>query len=203
MQLKHYYYRFTEAIPPRICDDIVRIGESSAKMKGMTGGVGDDGKKPTEAEVRGVEKIRKSTLSWLSDKWLYELFHPFIYHANKEAGWNFHWESSEQCQFTRYSPGQFYHWHCDCQEDTYKDGLMRKLSVTVSLSSPTEYPGGELEFDFRNGDPDKKRRIEVCSGILPKGSLVVFPSFVWHRVRPVLRGTRRSLVIWNLGRAFK
>ena len=82
-------------------------------------------------------------------------------------------------------------------------GKIRKLSVTVTLSDPKEYKGGELEFDFRNMDPDKKRNVKKCTEILPKGSLVVFPSFVWHRVCPVKSGERNSLVIWNLGWPFK
>ena len=52
-------------------------------------------------------------------------------------------------------------------------------------------------------DPDKKRNTRICKDILPKGSLVVFPSFVWHRVKPVKKGSRYSLVIWNLGWPFK
>ena len=75
--------------------------------------------------------------------------------------------------------------------------------MTVSLSDPKDYKGGELEFDFRNKDPDKKPSIQKCTEILPKGSLVVFPSFVWHRVCPVKKGSRYSLVIWNLGYPFK
>jgi len=82
-------------------------------------------------------------------------------------------------------------------------GKIRKLSVTVTLSDPKDYKGGELEFDFRNMDPDKKRNVKKCTEILPKGSLVVFPSFVWHRVCPVKSGERNSLVIWNLGWPFK
>ena len=68
---------------------------------------------------------------------------------------------------------------------------------------PKEYKGGELEFDLRNLDPDKKPNLRSCTEILPKGSLVVFPSFVWHRVKPVTKGERNSLVIWNLGYPFK
>ena len=75
--------------------------------------------------------------------------------------------------------------------------------MTVTLSDPKDYKGGELEFDFRQNDPDKKRQIIKCKEILPKGSLVVFPSFVWHRVCPVTRGERNSLVIWNLGYPFR
>ena len=75
--------------------------------------------------------------------------------------------------------------------------------MTVTLSDPKEYSGGELEFDFRNLDPDKPNKKIKCKEILPKGSLVVFPSFVWHRVCPVKKGSRHSLVIWNLGWPFK
>ena len=77
------------------------------------------------------------------------------------------------------------------------------MSVTVSLSDPKDYKGGELEFDFRNKDPKEKRNVVRCTEILPKGSLVVFPSFVWHRVCPVKKGSRYSLVIWNLGLPFQ
>ena len=52
-------------------------------------------------------------------------------------------------------------------------------------------------------DPDKKPNTMKCKEILPKGSLVVFPSFVWHRVCPVKKGSRYSLVIWNLGWPFR
>ena len=68
-----------------------------------------------------------------------------------------------------------------------------------TLSDEKDYKGGELEFDFRNLDPDKKPNIRKCTEILPKGSLVVFPGFVWHRVCPVKKGSRHSLVIWSLG----
>ena len=71
------------------------------------------------------------------------------------------------------------------------------------MSDPKEYKGGELEFDFRQYDPDKPRKIRTCTEILPKGSVVVFPSFVWHRVKPITKGIRHSLVLWSLGYPFK
>jgi PKHD-type hydroxylase len=51
-------------------------------------------------------------------------------------------------------------------------------------------------------DPDKKS-IRKCAEISQRGSIVVFPSHVWHRVKPVTKGIRYSLVIWNLGYPFK
>ena len=50
---------------------------------------------------------------------------------------------------------------------------------------------------------DENKHVLTVKEILPKGSIVVFPSFVWHRVQPVTKGTRYSLVIWNLGYPFK
>jgi PKHD-type hydroxylase len=71
------------------------------------------------------------------------------------------------------------------------------------LSDPSDYKGGELEFNFNHPLKSKKDNIKKCTEILPRGSIVVFPSFVWHRVCPVEEGTRYSLVIWNLGHPFK
>jgi hypothetical protein len=83
---------------------------------------------------------------------------------------------------------------------------IRKLSMTCQLTDGSEYTGGELEFDFRNYDPhmrDEAKHLRRAKEILPKGSIIVFPSFVWHRVKPVTSGTRYSLVVWHLGRPFK
>ena len=145
----------------------------------------------------------------MNDRWIYNEIHPYINMANKNAGWNFEWDFSESCQFTKYKKGHFYDWHCDSWDEPYHkkqeelNGKIRKLSVTVTLSDPKDYKGGELEFDFRNKDPNKPSKLVKCKEILPKGSLVVFPSFVWHRVCPVKSGERNSLVIWNLGYPFK
>ena len=147
----------------------------------------------------------------MNDRWIYKEIQPYVHQANANAGWNFEWNYSESCQFTKYKKGQYYDWHCDSWDKPYirqqpndpSHGKIRKLSVTVTLSDPKDYKGGELEFDFRNLDPDKKPNIKKCKEILPKGSLVVFPSFVWHRVCPVKSGERNSLVIWNLGWPFK
>jgi PKHD-type hydroxylase len=210
MNLTNYYYYFKSAVPKRICDDIVRYGKSLQDGMATTGGYGDP-KKLNKDQIKDLKKKRDSDVVWMSDQWIYKEIHPYIHQANREAGWNFQWDWSESCQFTKYNKGQYYDWHCDGWDQPYirenpnanDHGKIRKLSATLSLSDPKEYKGGELEFDFRNKDPDKKPNIRKCTEILPKGSLVVFPSFVWHRVCPVKKGTRYSLVIWNLGWPFK
>jgi len=78
--------------------------------------------------------------------------------------------------------------------------------MTCQLTDGSEYSGGELEFDFRQYAPpsrDESIHIRKAPEILPKGSIIIFPSFVWHRVKPVTRGVRYSLVVWHLGYPFK
>ena len=212
MNLSSYYWYFKSAIPPRICDDIIKYGLQHKEDMAITGGQGRDRdlkKQPlNKKEIKDLKKKRDSNIVWMSDRWIYKEIHPYIKQANRNAGWNFNWDWSEACQFTKYKPGQYYDWHCDGWERVYEKegptkGKIRKLSVTVSLSNEKDYEGGELEFDFRNKDPYKKRNVRVCKDILPKGSLVVFPSFIWHRVKPVTKGVRYSLVVWNLGYPFK
>ena len=61
-------------------------------------------------------------------------------------------------------------------------------------------------MDFRNYDPpmrDESKHLRQAKEILSKGSIIVFPSFLWHRVKPVTKGIRYSLVMWNVGGPFK
>ena len=207
MNLTNYYWYFQSAIPIRICDEIVRYGQQLQDEMAVTGGFGEQ--KLNEKQIKDLKTKRDSNIVWMNDRWIYKEIQPYVHRANENAGWNFQWDFSESCQFTKYKEGQYYDWHCDSWDKAYNQpntpshGKIRKLSVTVTLSDPKDYTGGELEFDFRNLDPDKPRKPRKCKEILPKGSLVVFPSFVWHRVCPVKSGERKSLVIWNLGYPFK
>ena len=220
MNLRHYYYYFKSALSPRICDDILQYGKSQNSEIAVTGGVSSDDKNNYKVDgtlkksaLKNLQKKRKSDIVWMNDRWIYKEIHPYIHQANKLAGWNFQWDWSESCQFTKYEPGQFYDWHCDSWEVPYdkpndpnSNGKIRKLSVTISLSDPSEYEGGNLEFDFRNNADwaeNRKAKVKECTEIRPRGSIIVFPSFCWHRVNPVTKGTRYSLVIWNLGWPFK
>ena len=207
MNLEYYYWYFQSVIPPKICDDIIEYGKSQQEQIALTGGY--DPEKVSEDDIKDVSKKRKSNIVWMNDRWIYNEIHPYIHTANKNAGWNFQWDFSESCQFTKYKLDQFYDWHCDSWSKPYnrpeepdRHGKIRKLSVTISLSDENDYEGGDFEFDFRNDDKGSYQP-QLCKEIRPKGSVVVFPSFVWHRVKPVTSGTRYSLVIWNLGWPFK
>ena len=225
MNLTNYYYQFPAVLTPKFVDDIVAYVKSHTPEMAVTGGGSKDDEKNLDKKgnlkksiVKDIQKKRKSDIVWMNDTWIYKEIHPYIHEANQKAGWNFEWDWSESCQFTKYGVGQYYGWHCDSWDKPYSrppladgtrpidHGKIRKLSVTISLSHPDEYVGGNLEFDFRNQvdwDRNKKAAIHSCEGIRPRGSIIVFPSFVWHRVAPVTKGTRYSLVIWNLGYPFK
>tara|TARA_R110000737_G_scaffold272211_1_gene279255 strand:+ start:105 stop:734 length:630 start_codon:yes stop_codon:yes gene_type:complete len=209
MNTSNYWY-FKSALPPKFCDDVIKYGLSKTGEMAQTG---SNKKKLNKEEIKTMKQIRHSDIAWLDDHWIYKEIHPYIHAANKNAGWNFDWDFSENCQFTKYKLNQFYDWHCDSYSKPYDDpskknmyGKIRKLSVTCQLTDGSEYEGGELEFDFRDYDPnirDESKHLIKAKEVLPKGSIVVFPSHVWHRVKPVKKGTRYSLVLWNLGYPFK
>jgi PKHD-type hydroxylase len=194
MYLKNYYYYFPKVLKPEFCDKIIEIGKEKTQQK-------------AEIADKNLD-LRNSTIAWMQDLWLYETIEPFIQQANVQAGWNFEWMGSESCQFTIYKENQHYDWHQDSHYEPYnkpgtpEHNTIRKLSVTVSLEDGDNYEGGNLEFDLRNRS-DSKSNVLVADQARAKGSIIVFPSFVWHRVTPVLKGTRYSLVIWSIGPPFK
>ena len=214
MNLHSYYWYFKKAIPEHLCDTIVRYGLSIQQQMAVTGGYNNDPRKLSAHQVKDLKKKRNSDIVWIAENWLYKEIHPFLNLANRSANWNFQWDHSESCQFTQYKKGQYYDWHCDSWDKPYDrknkndpdNGKIRKLSMTCQLTDGSEYKGGELEFDFRNYEPHQReedKHLRKATEILPKGSIVVFPSFLWHRVKPITKGTRYSLVLWHLGYPFK
>jgi len=206
MNLEHYFWYFPSVVPARVCEEIKTYGIQQQSQQALTGAFNASKRSLTPDEEKRLKKTRDSNILWMEDPWIYKQFYPLIRSANKSAGWNFKFDFPEAMQFTRYDVGQYYKWHCDAWTKTYSEqgkrsyGKMRKLSMTLNLSDPGDYDGGHLEFDLKSGQsPTEKKTTHVCTEIKPKGSLVVFPSFVWHRVVPVTRGTRYSLVNWILG----
>ena len=165
MNISNYYWYFSGVLTPKFCDDVIEYAKSQKEVMARTGGYGD--KKLNKEEVLDLKRKRNSDLVWLNDTWIYKELHPYVHRANEMAGWNFEWDRSESSQFTKYKLNQYYDWHCDSWDKPYirqhpndpSHCKIRKLSVTVTLSDPKDYKGGELEFDFRNLDPDKKRNV--------------------------------------------
>ena len=100
---------------------------------------------------------------------------------------------AEPVQYTVYeAPSVGYEWHVDMVDAPSE--VQRKLSLTLQLSDPADYEGGALEF--RDG-------CSVVAAPRERGAVVAFPSWAHHRVTPVTRGVRRSLVAWVGGPCFR
>ena len=212
MNLFNYYWYFKSALTPRFCDEVIKHALSKQEVIARTGGFED--RKLSKKKIRDMKRKRDSDVVWLDDNWIYNELYPYVHTANKNAGWNFEWDRSESCQFTKYKLNQYYDWHCDSWNKPYdkknlnnpEHGKIRKLSMTCQLTDGSEYEGGELEFDFRDYDPhmrDELKHLRKATEILPKGSIIIFASLLWHRFKPVTRGTSYSLVVWHLGHPFK
>ena len=212
MNLSNYFWYFSGVLTPKFCDEVIKYALQQKDDIARTGGFNQ--KKLSKEDVKNIQRKRKSDLVWLHDSWIYKEIHPYVHQANTNAGWNFDWDWSEACQFTKYKQGQYYDWHCDSWDKPYQrknkndpdNGKIRKLSMTCQLTDGSEYSGGELEFDFKNYEPharEESKHLRKATEILPKGSIIVFPSFLWHRVKPITKGTRYSLVLWHLGYPFK
>ena len=147
------------------------------------------------------DNIRKSKIAWMDDVYLREQLFYSVNLYNKQ-NWNYDLDGCGSILYGIYSDGGHYDWHIDtehitrCIKGKY---LMRKLSTTIWLNDPDEYEGGE--FDIEVNGPLDSIRYETLK--LSKGSIVIFPSNSWHRVRPVTSGVRKSLVTWFRGSPFR
>lgn len=195
MKLKYTYWYFKSVLSDEFCKKVINLAKQKQKVMATIG----------SGELN--KKTRDSLVLFLNDPIIYKTLHPYIQTANKNAEWNFQWDSTEPVQYTEYNKKQHYRWHQDAWDQPYVNpeeplsyGKIRKISVSCSLNDSKKYKGGKLQFD--SSTPLKKENIITCEEILPKGSIVVFPSFIWHRVTPVTRGTRQSLVLWNLGKPY-
>ena len=136
--------------------------------------------------------VRTSRVSWLTDHpWILDMLYQYADLANQAA---FHTSLYKKAdiQFTEYhgSEGGHYSWHHDIDWNR-NDGLDRKLSITVQLSDPSEYEGGDFEFsEVLSPDPQQSKA---------RGTVLIFPSYLQHAVSPVTSGVRKSLVAWFEG----
>jgi len=169
---------------PEECDRIIAIGESKILNKAEI--IGDNSK---------ISAIRDSKIAWLYSvdnmEWVFRRVTDAVVGVNNQYFKFDLYGFSEGFQFTRYdAPSGFYGVHTD----KMLNGVVRKLSLTIQLSAPEDYEGGELALHL-SGTPE----------MMPKehGKMVLFPSYVLHEVRPVTKGTRYSLVAWITGVPFK
>ena len=79
---------------------------------------------------------------------------------------------------------------------------MRKLSLTLQLTDKTEYEGGDFQFAWIQYDKKGLVNIITVDDTKDIGTIIVFPSFIYHQVLPITKGKRESLVNWSIGKGF-
>lgn len=141
------------------------------------------------------DELRKSSVMFIDEipanNWIYSKLAALAIQTNNERFWfdllGFH----ERLQLTRYSEGDFFEWHLDFGVGPIS---ARKISMTIQLSDPDEYEGGDLQFMIND---------KIVTAPREKGTIIIFPSFIIHRVTPITKGTRQSIVGWVSGPPFR
>ena len=187
---KSYIVETTKPIfTPKQCQMIIAAGRNEPKQnaevgnkQGVTGGVIDT-------------KTRTSHISWIPFSKTPEMYKDIENIMKTTNGNHFGFDGmqiTEMAQYTEYPEGGFYEWHVDNDVNCAHEPPVRKISMTLLLSPESEFEGGDLEL-MAEGKIAK----------IKQGHAVFFASFIRHRVKPVTRGRRQSLVMWFGGTPFK
>ena len=175
---------------PEQCNKIIDTGRSQPKR---TGRVGKESSL-TDTVIR--TDTRLSHISWIPFGMLepmYRQLENVMHNTNKNHFGFDNMQLTEQAQYTEYSDGGFYNWHMD-NGVNFESGNepVRKISMSLLLNHESEFDGGDLELCE-----------EGKVAPLKQGHAIFFASFLNHRVKPVTRCTRKSLVMWFGGTPFK
>ena len=177
----------TPLFTPDQCQQIINCGRRQPPQKAQVG-MGKPGS--------GLDtKKRITTISWIPFKEMQPMYNDinkFIKTANKNHFGFGDIQITEQAQFTEYPEGGFYDWHMDTDVVMQHEPPVRKISMTCLLSPENQFEGGDLELMA----PGKRVKLK-------QGHAIIFASFLNHRVAPVIRGVRQSLVMRFVGEPFK
>ena len=177
----------TPLFTPTQCQKIIDCGRRQPPKKAEVG--------MGEKEGTVNTKKRVTTISWIPFNEMPEMYNDlnrFIQRANLNHYGFDDIQITEQAQFTEYPEGGFYDWHMDCDVNMAHEPPVRKISMTLLLNHPSEFEGGDLELI----SPGKTKKLE-------QGHAITFASFLNHRVAPVTKGVRQSLVVWFGGKPFR
>ena len=176
----NFYAFWNNAFSKEECQTIINIAKNKGLIKGKT---------------RGESDIRNSKISWLYPNddmdWVFRRVTDIAVNLNERFFKFDLFGLNEGFQFTNYeAPSSKYGKHIDRGINT----PVRKLSISIQLTDPEKYEGGELYLY----EEDKGTLMDKT-----QGTLVIFPSYVLHEVMPVTKGERNSLVTWITGKQFK
>ena len=187
LPLKHSYADFIHyqgLFLPHEIDRILHFWKDDKIIKATLSG-----------EDKYDDQLRQSSVMFIDNipenNWIYSKLASIAISSNNERYWfdllGFH----QELQLTRYSEGDFFDWHLDFGAGEIS---ARKLSMTIQLSDADAYEGGDLQFMINN---------KIVNAPREKGTIVIFPSFIMHRVTPITKGTRQSIVGWVSGPPYR
>ena len=171
---------------PEQCQLIINAGRSEPVQNGQVGG-GNGGVVDT--------KTRTSHISWIPFNKMPEMYSTLENVMLRTNNNHFGFEGvkiTEQAQYTEYPAGGFYDWHIDSDIVGMNEPPVRKISMTCLLSHESEFEGGGLEL-MSDGKIARPKQ----------GQAIFFASYIRHRVIPITKGIRKSLVMWFGGPSFK
>jgi PKHD-type hydroxylase len=184
---------FTPEEIDKMCD---YFAEQGVERRGTTVEQGDN------------EKFRKSNIKFYNyeptnenTNWIFQRLNFIIQQANNRF-YGFDLNGFESFQYTEYDGSE--NGRYDFHTDTIYGNMMpvdmietRKLSLTFCLNqSGVDYEGGDFQINI-----GQEKDAETAPVV--KGRALIFPSFMIHRVTPVTKGKRKSLVVWTMGPKFK
>jgi PKHD-type hydroxylase len=168
---------------------VINAGRAEPRQNAGVGNDKGDGGSGVDTETR------TSHISWIPFKKTPEMYKDIEKFMKTTNGNHFGFDGmqiTEMAQYTEYPEGGFYDWHVDNDVNFAHEPPVRKISMTLLLSPENEFEGGDLEL-MKEGKAAK----------LKQGHAIFFASFIRHRVTPVIRGNRKSLVMWFGGTPFK
>jgi PKHD-type hydroxylase len=193
------YQIFTSAFNDQFCDHIINTAMLYPEQSGV---IGSHDNSTGENLSKLDFSVRNSTIRWIdvyAHREINTILNDYVNAVNSKM---FSFDVSfgfDSLQYTEYNGNteakQFYNWHQDCLHDNAI--FDRKITAVVQLSHPEDYEGGVFEIDA------VARPVFDLSKFAPRGSLLIFPSYLQHRVTPVTKGIRRSLVSWYNGPRFR
>tara|TARA_R110000824_G_scaffold122078_2_gene278778 strand:+ start:321 stop:914 length:594 start_codon:yes stop_codon:yes gene_type:complete len=180
-------------LTPQQCQELIKLGQAEPLSDGGLMTAGHPNTKDYTARKNKVShipfekasKIYSDILGWM------EL-------VNRNRFGFEGMKMRETGQYSEYSKGDFYNWHIDLGVNAIPVPPVRKISLSLLLNDPKEFEGGELEIFSRAGDTNDNFVFK-----LKQGQALFFASFHVHRVKPIISGNRKSLVMWFGGTPFK
>ncbi len=182
-------------------EELDKVKEYCHSLELVTGTtVGKDGKMDENNDAR------KSDIAWANPNdesmWIFERL-AWVTEKINDRFYEFNLNGFGSFQYTVYDgeKNQKYDYHMDTILGTEKPVDMaetRKLSMSLILSDPADYEGGE--FYIQSGSPEQEKLLKMEQ---LKGRILAFPSFMIHGVAPVTKGIRESVVVWVEGPKFK